>query len=287
MSGILLDLSGKINPSHVEVLSIIRDIAASLRIPFFIVGASARDYILDHVYNRPAVRMTMDVDIGVKVESWEQYEKIVNALLKTGKFTQDKRNHRFLYGDVKVDIVPFGSLADKEKNIHWPPDQTTIMSVLGFQEAYEHSITIILRTEPLLEIRIPTLAGLALIKLISWADAYPRRQRDAEDLEFIMHHYEEAGNLERLFEIEPALMEEENFDARIAGIRLLGRDMAVIADPETRTVISSILNRETGEQRQYRLVTDMTRARSTMEGAFEEGLKLVEKLKRGFVEIAG
>ena len=287
MSSILLDLSGKIKPSHLEVLSIISDIAASFEIPFFIVGASARDYILDHVYNRPAVRMTMDVDIGVKVESWEQYQKIVNALLETGKFSQENRNHRFLYGDVKVDIVPFGSLADQQKNIHWPPDQTTIMSVLGFQEAYEHSITIRLRTDPLLEIRIPTLAGLALIKLISWSDGYPIRQRDAEDLAFIMDHYEEAGNLERLFEKEPALMEEEKFDARIAGIRLLGRDMAVIADPETKAVISAILDRETGEQLQYRLATDMARARSTREGAFEEALALVEKLKQGFKEIAG
>jgi len=287
MSSILLDLSGKIKPSHLEVLSTISDIAASFEIPFFIVGASARDYILDHVYNRPAVRMTMDVDIGVKVESWEQYQKIVNALLETGKFSQENRNHRFLYGDVKVDIVPFGSLADQQKNIHWPPDQTTIMSVLGFQEAYEHSITIRLRTDPLLEIRIPTLAGLALIKLISWSDGYPIRQRDAEDLAFIMDHYEEAGNLERLFEKEPALMEEEKFDARIAGIRLLGRDMAVIADPETKAVISAILDRETGEQLQYRLATDMARARPTREGAFDEALALVEKLKHGFKEIAG
>lgn len=287
MTSILPDLSGKIKSSHVEVLSVIRDTAASLEIPFFIVGASARDYILEHVYNRPAARMTTDVDIGVKVENWGQYEKIVSALLQTGSFVQEEQNHRFLFGEVKVDIVPFGSLAGQKKNIHWPPDQTTIMSVLGFQEAYEHSVTIRLKTDPLLEIKIPTLAGLALIKLISWADAYPRRQRDAEDIAFIMRNYEDAGNLERLFEKEPALMEEEKFDAHIAGIRLLGRDMAIIADRETKIAILSILNRETGEQLRYRLITDMIKENSTTEGAFGEALVLVEKLKQGFAEIAG
>ncbi len=284
MKSILPDLSGKIEPSHVEVLSLIRDTAGPLQIPFFVVGATARDYILKHGYNIETIRMTQDVDIGVKVEDWSQYDKLTSALLSTGKFVQEKITHRFFAEKVMVDIIPFGGLADKEKMIRWPPDQEVIMSVLGFQEAFDHSITLRLNADPLLEIKVPTLAGLALIKLIAWDDAYPTRQKDAEDLLFIVNKYE---NTVDLFDTEPVLMQEEAFDARLAGIRLLGRDMAHVADPETRTAVQSVLDRETMEQSQYRLIADMLKDRLKTENSFEGILRQVEKLKQGFLDIAG
>jgi len=46
MSSTLLDLSGKIDSAHRGVLSLIKGIADSLAIHFFVVGASARDYVL-------------------------------------------------------------------------------------------------------------------------------------------------------------------------------------------------------------------------------------------------
>jgi predicted nucleotidyltransferase len=47
-----------------------------------------------------------------------------------------------------------------------------------------------------------------------------------------MNKYEEAGNTERLYEEELSLLQEENFDTKLAGTRLLGRDMAKISDQE-------------------------------------------------------
>jgi hypothetical protein len=46
MRSILLDLSGKMDSSHRAALSLIKGIADSLAIHFFVVGASARDYVL-------------------------------------------------------------------------------------------------------------------------------------------------------------------------------------------------------------------------------------------------
>mgnify|MGYP001615170503 CR=1 FL=1 len=102
-----------------------------------------------------------------------------------------------------------------------------------------------------------------------------------------MNQYDEAWNTDRLYEKEHALLEEEGFDNRLAGIRLLGRDMARIADPETRTAIESILNRETEENSQYELVADMLRGSLTRDEKFAEILQQVEKLKKGFTEVAG
>jgi predicted nucleotidyltransferase len=193
MNEISLDLSGKIDEAHVAALLLLKQVADSANIPFFVVGATARDYILEFGHGRTSSRMTRDVDIGVKVVDWEQYEKLTSALLFTGQFTASWNRHRFIFREVMVDIVPFGPVADQASMIHWPPEHDHIMSVLGFQEAYDHSVRVRLSNDPLLEIRIPTLAGLALIKLIAWHGAYPERPKDAADLKFIMHQYEDAG----------------------------------------------------------------------------------------------
>lgn len=280
----LLDLSGKVDAAHIAALSLLKQVADAAHITFFIVGATARDYILEFYHGRRSPRMTMDVDIGVKVADWEQYDKLTSALLATGQFTASENRHRFFFRQVMVDIVPFGPVADQNMMIHWPPEHEFIMSVLGFQEAYDHSDTVRLSNDPLLEVRIPTLAGLALIKLIAWHDAYPERQKDAEDLKFIMHQYEHTVNMDRLYDTEQALLQEEEHDVRRASIRLLGRDMAGIAAAAARAAIKSILDRETEDGSQYRLISDMLRGSLSRDEQFDGILQQVEQLKKGFLE---
>jgi predicted nucleotidyltransferase len=71
MSSILLDLSGKIDSAHSGALSLIKGIADSLAIHFFVVGASARDYVLEYYYGKTSPRRTLDIDLGVEVADWE------------------------------------------------------------------------------------------------------------------------------------------------------------------------------------------------------------------------
>ncbi len=47
MNNILFNLSGKIDRQTVDALSAVKGIADYLGIPFFVVGASARDFILN------------------------------------------------------------------------------------------------------------------------------------------------------------------------------------------------------------------------------------------------
>src|SRR4030043_549863 len=285
MSSILFNLSGKIDQHTVEALSIVKKAADSLNIPFFVVGASARDYILKHCYGIEPPRMTRDIDLGVEVASWEQFNQLKESLIATGKFSPGKKEpQRFLSNSVIVDIVPFGSIVDENKRISWPPEHKIFMSMLGFKEAYEYSITVRLSSDPELDIKLPTLPGLALMKIISWKEKYPERKKDADDLLLIMQKYEEAGNVDRLYDKEQDLLQEEHFDTRHAGIRLLGRDMTKIADPETLNIVKTILNSETEEQSQYKLVTDMIRGYLTFDRHFEEVLLQVEKLRKGIDE---
>lgn len=288
MSNILFDLSEKIDKQIVEALSIVKKVADSLSIPFFVVGASARDFILENCYGIKPKRMTRDIDLGVEVASWEQYNQLTESLMATSKLSDDKKEHqRFHFNYVLIDILPFGAITDEKRRISWPSEHEIFMSMMGFKEAYESSITVRLSTNPELDIKLPTLPGLAIMKTISWKEKYPdpNRQKDAEDLLLIMQKYEEAGNFDRLYDEEQDLIQEENFDTRHASIRLLGRDMAKIAYPDTLRTIRTILDTETGEKSQYGLVSDMIRGTPATEEKFDYVLMQLEKLRIGINEV--
>ena len=268
-----------------DALYALKDVADSLGISFFVVGASARDLILKHCYGIEPPRRTGDIDLGVQVANWEQFKELAESLIATCQFFHAPEKQRFSHGTILIDILPFGPITDGDKKISWPPEHEVIMSMVGFEEAYEYSITVRLSSDPVLDIKLSTLPGLAIMKLISWKDRYPERKRDAGDLLLIMNKYEEAGNSGRLYEEELSLLLEEDFDARMAGIRLLGRDMAKISDMQTFLILKSILDAEIEDLSQYKLVSDMVRESGIPEVRFDEILIRLEKLRQGIVEV--
>jgi predicted nucleotidyltransferase len=285
MNNILFNLSGKIEKPIVDALYTLKKVADSLNIPFFVLGASARDLILKHCYGVEPLRKTGDIDLGVEVANWEQFTTLTKSLIVTGEFSLTSEKQRFRRGTTLIDIIPFGPIADEDKKISWPPEHEIFMSMVGFEEAYECSITIRLSSDPVLDIKLSTLPGLAIMKLIAWKEKYPERKRDAGDLLLIMNKYEEAGNSERLYGEELPLLQEERFDARVAGIRLLGRDMARISNPQTFRIIKSILDGEIEDVSQYKLVSDMIRESGSLQARFGEILSRLEKLRQGIIEV--
>lgn len=282
MKNISFDLSGKIDQQKVEALLVIKAEADSLNIDFFVVGAFARDIVLKHCYGISAHRMTGDIDLGINVADWEQFYNLTDALISTGKFSRTKEPQRYLFDRTPVDIVPFGAIADDQERIGWPPEHKIFMSIMGFKEAFENSIIIRLNSEPELDVKVPTLPGLAVMKLISWKEKYPERAKDADDLLLIMHEYEQAGIFERLYNNELNLLEEEGFDAQLASIRLLGRDMATIVNKKTAKAVWSILDAETRPPNN--LIISMIRERLDFDSNFETINLQLEKLKQGFGE---
>jgi len=285
MKNISFNLSGKLDPFLVEVISLIDREAARLGIPFFIVGAMARDIVLELCYKLPARRSTRDLDIGVEVAGWEEYQRLSMALVSTGRFASGREPHVLRYGELRVDIVPFGKVSADQRNITWPPDHTVSMNILGFKEAYEYSLEIQVHDNPFLAVKVPTVPGMALMKIISWHDSYPERQKDAEDLLFIIDHYVYTGNEDRLFGPEVAVMEEEEFDLAMASIRLLGRDMALMVSTETRKQVIEILSEELDDPRDHRLIRDMMRPSYLTGKRFDEVRGKLERLRQGFVEV--
>ena len=283
MTNISYNLSGKLDSSLVEVLREVNQVATALGIRFFVVGAMARDIVLEYCHALRPARGTRDLDIGVEVAGWAEIQRLSDGLVATGKFTATRELQTFRSGMFRVDIVPFGRIAEGRGKISWPPEHEMFMSTMGFDEAYESAMTLRLSDQPLLDVKVPTIPGLALMKVISWHDRYPERSKDAEDLLFLMDHYAEAGNEERLFEKENEILQAEGFDLVLAGIRLLGRDIAAIANDATGEVVASILNNEVEEHDQYRLVPDMIKGARIFD-EFNETLEKLKKLAEGFNE---
>ncbi len=284
MTDILHNLSGKIEQSFVEALQEIKKIAGVLHLDFFVVGALARDIVMGHLYGLPSRRLTRDIDLAVCVASWEEYGVLTDSLLSSGRFFKGNQKQRFVFSgrdeDRIIDVIPFGDISDHKSRVYWPPDQETVLTTLGFVEVHQNATTFRLAEDPVLDVKVPTIPGLALLKLIAWNEGYPNRGRDAEDLIFMMGGYHKAGIEERLYGPESALLEEEGFDIELAGIRLLGRDMAKLSSPASAGAIAAILNEETGENAKFKLVNQMVGTHLDVDSRM---LRL-ERLKQGFYE---
>jgi predicted nucleotidyltransferase len=286
MTDISYNLSGRIDPVLVDILRLVHQEASSRDMIYFVIGATARDILLHHCHAIRSFRQTRDLDIGIEIAGWTEFQQLSEALIATGRFTADREPYRLMYGRFPVDIVPYGGVSPDNRTISWPPDHQVVISIMGFQEAYDYGITVRLSNDPLLDIKIPTIPGMIMMKLISWNDRYPLRSKDAEDILFLMDNYAEAGNLDRLYEDEVELLQAEGFDQTLAGISLLGCDLASVTTAETGGLIKSILAVETDDNGRLRLAQDMTHGTGQGERVGEIIEKL-KKLQQGFIEKIG
>src|SRR4051794_38895528 len=70
----------------VAVIREVDKLVRELGLNYFLCGAMARDILLQHVYGIETGIATVDVDFGVAVQSWPQFEHIKDRLIATGKF---------------------------------------------------------------------------------------------------------------------------------------------------------------------------------------------------------
>lgn len=282
MSKNLLNISGKISDPIVSIYALIAEVAKQNKVPFFIIGATARDIIFEHVYAIPVPRATRDIDLAVNVATWDDFTQLKNQLIATGSFSSTKMVQRLDYQNIiPVDIVPFGGI-ETNGSIDWPPDHSIQMNVLGFGEAYKTTSIIRFRDNPILDIHVVTPAALVILKLIAWQDRKNQNSKDALDLAFILTEYLNTDHLERISKEHPDLFDDPDFDFDITGARLLGRDIAAIVSPITEQMINTLLDSEIGQQQQYKLVEAMSTRQNGI--SFEKNLKLLEALYEGLTE---
>lgn len=239
------DSSLKIEPVQQAALRAVDAAARATGADWFVAGATARDWLLQGLYGIETLRATKDVDFGIAVRDWDAFHRVRESISAGGEFAPDARaahrlNHR-LVGGFHIDLVPFGPLAGADGEIAWPPDQSIVMNVTGFDEAFDAAVLVAI--EEGFAVRVASLPGLMLMKLFAWRDRRREAiQKDAWDLRLLLTQYERAGNTDRIF--DEGVMKIEDFDADRAAARLLGRDVAGLLRPRSRAALLALLDAE-------------------------------------------
>jgi len=213
-----------------------------------LVGATARDVLLSHVFGLAVRRATHDVDFAVAVKDWEQFATLRARLLARQTFKDGGREQQRLYYrgekgqyDYPIDLVPFGAISQGSNAIAWPPDLKTIMNVAGYEDALAAAEWV--EFCPGLIGKVVSIAGLAILKVVAWSDRGRATAKDAHDLIFIMDSYAAAGNVDRVYEVD-GVIEAGGYDPDMAGVYLLGLDIRQVASASTLAILKQVIERD-------------------------------------------
>lgn len=223
------------------------------------------------------------MDFAIALESWDQFQALKTALVDSGAFTPAAdKVHLLLYQPAAygiafpLDLIPFGGVEQEAHRIAWPPDMNVVMSVTGYAEALASAIDV--DTGNGLVIRVVSIPALAALKLLAWNDRGLRDNKDAQDLLFLLQHYHEAGNSDRMYEDGYGLLEAAGFDLPAAGAALLGHDTGMTLHDDSLHALLAIL---TDPRKRDRLIVHMTRSAGVeamtadkLLSQFEHGLQI-------------
>ncbi|MDX8386598.1 MAG: nucleotidyl transferase AbiEii/AbiGii toxin family protein [Gallionella sp.] len=178
----------------------------------------------------------------------------------------------------KVDLIPFGGIETRPNTIVWPPDMAVMMNVSGYGDALAAAIKV--EVSPGVSMAVASLPGIAMLKLFAWADRGQENPKDAFDLVTLLRSYHEAGNVERIYEENPALvvLEAVGYDIELAGAWLLGNDVAAMTSSQTNNNLQALLD---GPRKKH-LIEDMARAMLGKDNAMEYSHRLLDQFINGF-----
>lgn len=274
-----------LNPDILAILGALSTVAAKLGFSYFLVGATARDVLMTHVFGLEVQRATRDVDFAVALEDWSSFDTLKNELLRTGDFAvAEGREHLLRYkpyafqNAYPLDLIPFGGIEHRSHEISWPPDMSVVMNVTGYREALHSALQVDVGSG--LVVPVISVPALAAIKLLAWNERGLENKKDAQDLFFLLSRYADAGNTDRLYGDAFPVLEACGFDPGLAGARLLGHDARQMLEDGSRQAIIDILG---DAAKRDRLIIHMLPDRLTSSGMTAE---LLDQFEGGFTSAA-
>lgn len=240
------------NPLLVELLRKLTDSFSKMDKEFYVIGATARDIIMQQLLDTASSRRTKDLDIAIAIPDWNTFEQVKQNLIDDGFKKSRHMRQRFFYGEYELDIVPFGVVAKEDGNIYWPPEEEIAMSVKGFDEVLSEAITVSIDNG--FKVKIASLHGLFLLKFNAWLDRNAKTSKDAEDMSFILSNYFLA-NLER--EIHQEVYDWENFDDYIVGGYWLAYDIVALLNKEQLCYYKEVIEGELVKEEESRLINQI------------------------------
>jgi predicted nucleotidyltransferase len=269
-----------LDPVILEILGAVGALAQERNYTYLLVGATARDMLMSHVFGIESMRATHDVDFAVALEDWDSFDLLRNALVESGGFAPaENRAHLLYYRPSEhgkaypLDLIPFGGVEREPHQIAWPPDMSVVMNVTAYAEALESALEVDVGNGVI--VRVASIPALAALKLLAWNDRGLQDNKDAQDLFFLLQHYHQAGNHDRLYGDAYVLLEACDFDVTHAGAALLGYDAGVSLHEKSRQSLLAVL---ADPRKRDRLIVHMTRPAGA---APETAARLLDEFERG------
>lgn len=270
---------GSLPSEYLECFEQLNEAAIATKLNYMLVGATARDLVMEYVYGIESPRKTYDMDISIFVDSWDAFEEFKTRLSESNFETDPRIAQRMTYTPssgirVKLDLVPFGGVSDANGDLSWPSSGDFKMSVLGFDEAFDSKL--IIQTESDIEIPAISPEGFCLLKLIAWLDR-PRniRKKDAQDIHFILSNYERLDNNQHAI-YDEGFAEQYDFDPDKAIAAKLGHEVRKLClEKTTEYLISKLFS-----EQQEVLLEELARDMSSMA---ENNFELLTALKNSFL----
>lgn len=209
-----------LDPRLVATISHLAEFFERHRIQFIIIGAVVPQILIDlrEANGRGfGARRTVDVDCSIRVGSWEEYRQVRDSLMAHGlRSVGGEAEHRLYFGDVPVDILPYGKDMLVGSTLVWPGSGSR-MNMSGFEAMFE-----LAKPERIgegLSVPVVPLPLASYSKITAFLDS--RRPKHLTDFIYMLVHYEEATVSDRRYDasLPPGLIYE------VRGAYLVGTDL--------------------------------------------------------------
>lgn len=245
------------------VIAILRAVIPVLEqegVDYFVVGAFARDLeLLSMGHTEPPARKTKDIDLAVMIGSVEAFDGLKAAIAALPDFEVDADEpYRFSFRKAyDLDFLPFGEIANEKGVIELEAKQAFLLDMPGFDAAYPFAD--IIETEEGLTLKVSSLAGVVMLKLLAWQDR-PERARDVQDIDYIFKHLywlqmdeilSSDGDIPELYQHQDLVFMET------VAARYIGRQMGVMlkGTPKLSDRIHNLLHEHAQSFRMARLMS--------------------------------
>ncbi len=222
-----------------KIIQDVSQIARTLEIDFFVIGAAARDIGMN---GNTRFRVTNDIDFALSITDKNKFYELKKILCTQFGYKEDGEYKLLHPIHGELDLVPFGEI-----RINYNQVAAITLNEEGLQEVAEAGLKPIEIT-PSHSIKVASLAAVTLLKLIAWDDQKDNRGKDVEDINAIIDAYFDL-NIDEIYDNHNDLFSEEDDSSELntIGAQVLGRHIGNILKGKTRLIqqIQRILTEQT------------------------------------------
>ena len=209
-------------------------------IQWLLVGATARALLFEQIYECKPGNRTSDVDFAVQVGTWKQYEALCQSFEQQGfiKLHQRTPAKRYQTNDnLLFDLLPFGGIEIREKEVYWPPNNDELMTVRGFRSASLDAIATTVNNR--LIIPLVSVTGLFALKVFAWDERHhQQRGRDASDLAYIIN---DIYSIPFMLDEHEEWVQQNDYDFQLAALAVLGTKVSQMLDDSDQQYFKQIV----------------------------------------------